>query len=200
MKTKVLFSIMLLILPALFIQVKAQSANSKKENENWYKKKEWLGGLKLQPYSGMEMQEFARQYKINKKYFDEAFAFLRDHDLAKLAPGKYPIDGDNVYASVTFDSTKDFDKSKWESHKKYIDLQYVISGEEKIGATPASGLKVTEPYNEEKDVAHYSGPGKIYVAKPGTFFLFFPGTAHRPNITAGGNKPDRKIVIKIKSA
>lgn len=200
MKTKVLFSILLLMSPALLIQVQAQSANSKKENEQWYKKKEWLGGLKLQPYSGMDVQEFARQYKINKKYFDEAFAFLRDHDLSKLKPGKHPIDGDNVYASVTYDSTKDFDKSKWESHKKYIDLQYVISGEEKIGAEPVSHLKVTEPYNEEKDVAHYDGPGKIYVAKPGTFFLFFPGMAHRPNITAGGNKPDQKIVIKIKSA
>lgn len=119
--------------------------------------------------------------------------------LTKLAPGKYPIDGDNVYASVTYDPTKDFDKSRWESHKKYTDLQYVISGEEKIGMKPADKLTVTQPYDEEKDIAHYSGPGKIYLAKPRTFFLFFPGTAHRPNITMNGNKPDQKIVIKIKA-
>jgi len=200
MKKKFLFSLFVLFSLGVAINVNAQSASSKKENENWFAKQEWLGGLKLQPHSSVDVQEFARQYHANKKYWDEAFAFLKNHDLSKLAPGKYPIDGDNVYATVTNDPTKDFDVSKWESHKKYTDLQYVISGEEKIGVDPgAKGLTVTEPYNEEKDVAHYTGPGKIYDAKPGTFFLFFPGTAHRPNITTGGNQPDKKIVIKIKS-
>ena len=196
MKKKFLSFLFVLLVCGFVINVNAQT---KKENEEWYKKKEWLGGLKLQPYTGMDVREFAKQYNAHKKYFDEAFAFLKDHDLTKLAPGKYPIDGDNVYASVTNDPTKDFDKSRWESHKKYTDLQYVISGEEKIGVTPVDKLKVTEPYDEEKDIAHYRGPGKIYPAKPGTFFLFFPGTAHRPNITLNGNKPDQKIVIKIKA-
>jgi biofilm protein TabA len=100
---------------------------------------------------------------------------------------------------MTEDSTKDDDKSKWGSHRKYIDLQYVISGEEKIGVTPVADVKVTEPYSAEKDIAHYSGPGKLYIAKPGTFFLFFPETAHRPGVTTGGNKKDHKIVIKIKN-
>jgi len=201
MKKRLFFSLSLLIFSGIFLQTTAQPTASKKENEKWFKKQEWLGGLKLQPHSSVDVQEFARQYHTNKKYFDEAFAFLKNHDLTKLAPGKYPIDGENVYASVTNDPTKDFDVSKWESHKKYTDLQYVISGEEKIGVDPgAKGLAVTEPYNEEDDVAHYIGPGKIFDAKPGTFFLFFPGTAHRPNITTGGNKPDLKIVIKIKSA
>jgi len=197
MKKKSLLALIVLVSFGFVLNVNAQT---KKENESWFKKQQWLGGLKLQPHSSVDVQEFARQYHENKKYFDEAFAFLENHDLNKLAPGKYPIDGDNVYASVTYDSTKDYDKSRWESHKKYIDLQYVISGEEKIGVAPVSVLTVTEPYSEEKDLAHYSGTGKIYDAKPGTFFFFFPGTAHRPNITTGGNKPDRKIVIKIKSA
>ncbi|MDP4285922.1 MAG: YhcH/YjgK/YiaL family protein [Bacteroidota bacterium] len=198
MKKKLLFALVLLIVCSFTLNVYAQGT-SKKENEKWFKKQEWLGGLKLQPHSSIDAQEFAKLYKSHKKYFDEAFAFLKSHDLTKLATGKYPIDGDNVYASVTYDPTKDFDKSKWESHRKYTDLQYVISGGEKIGVTPVAGLTVTEAYSAEKDIAHYNGPGKIYDAKPGTFFLFFPGTAHRPNITTGGNKPDKKIVIKIKS-
>lgn len=199
MKKKLFFSLSILILSGFYLQIKAQSTSSKQENEKWFKKQEWLGGLKLQPHSSLDVQEFARQYHTNKKYFDEAFAFLKNHDLTKLGPGKYPIDGDNVYATVTYDPTKDYDKSRWESHKKYIDLQYVISGEEKIGVAPASNLTVTEPYSEENDIAHYDGTGKIYDAKPGTFFLFFPGTAHRPNITTDGNKADLKMVIKIKA-
>lgn len=197
MEKKLLFTLFILTFSGFCLQTKAQTTPTKKENQEWFKKQEWLGGLKLKPHSSVDVQEFARQYHANQKYWDEAFAFLKNHDLSKLAPGKYPIDGDNVYAAVTEDSTKDYDKSKWESHRKYIDLQYVISGEEKIGVAPVADVKVTEPYNAEKDVAHYSGPGKLYEAKPGTFFIFFPGTAHRPNITTGGNKPDHKIVIKI---
>ena len=195
-----LLTLAVFIFSGVVLKAGAQSAGSKKENENWFKKQEWLGGLTLKPHSSVNFQEFARQYRANKKYWQEAFAFLKNHDLSKLEVGKYPIDGQNVYATVTFDPTKDFEVSQWESHKKYTDLQYVISGEEKIGVDPgAMGLTVTQPYDEEKDVAHYTGPGQIYDAKPGTFFLFFPGTAHRPNITPGGNKPDKKIVIKIKS-
>ncbi len=196
MKKKLLFTLLVLVSFGFTFNVSAQT---KKENERWFKNQEWLGGLKLQPHSSVDVQEFAKQYHANQKYFDEAFAFMKNHDLNKLAPGNYPIDGQNVYAIVTYDSTKDFDKSKWESHKKYIDLQYVISGEEKIGVAPVSGLTVTEPYSDKKDIAHYSGPGKLYDAKPGTFFLFFPGTGHRPGITTNNNQRDRKIVIKIKS-
>ena len=199
MKKKLLLPLLLVIFSGGFLQTKAQSTASKKENEKWFKKQEWLGGLKLQPHYTVDVQEFSRQYHANKKYWDEAFAFLKNQDLTKLKPGKYPIDGDYVYAFVTDDPTKDYDQSKWESHRKYIDLQYVISGEEKIGVAPVADVKVTEPYDAEKDIAHYSGPGKLYLAKPGTFFIFFPGTAHRPNITTGGNKPDQKIVIKVRS-
>ena len=147
MKKKLLFPLFVLIFSGVYSQANAQSTTSKKENEKWFKKQEWLGGLKLQPHSTVDVQEFARQYHANKKYWDEAFAFLKNNDLTKLAPGKYPIDGDNVYASITEDSTKDYDKSKWESHRKYIDLQYVISGEEKIGVAPVANLKVIVPYN-----------------------------------------------------
>ena len=53
---------------------------------------------------------------------------------------------------------------------------------------------------EKKDVANYSAKEELYSAKPGTFFIFFPSDAHKPNITTGGNKPDKKIVIKVKAA
>jgi biofilm protein TabA len=173
---------------------------SKHQAKKWFKKKEWLGGLKLEPHKSVDVQEFARQYAQNKKYWDEAFAFLKEHDLNALAKGKYPIDGDNVVASVTEAATKDLDSTQWESHKKMVDIQYVISGEERIGVCPVSKAIVTKLYNESKDVANYSAKGKIYSALPGTFFIFFPGDAHRPNITPGGNLVDKKIVIKVKAA
>ena len=173
---------------------------TKKKAKKWFKKKEWLGGLELKPSETVDVLEFARQYNANKEYWDKAFAYLKNTDLNTLAKGKYPIDGDNVFASVTADSSKDFDKTNWESHRKYIDIQYVIEGEERIGVAPVLNAAVTKPYDEKRDAANYSIDGKLYSAKPGTFFIFFPSDAHRPNITPGGNIVVKKIVIKVKVA
>jgi YhcH/YjgK/YiaL family protein len=186
----------------LFMTAVAQNTNewTKNKSKKWFKEKEWLGGLQLTPHKTIDVQEFARQYHLNQSYWDKAFAFLKNTDLNKIAKGKYPIDGENVYASVTADSSKNFDKTNWESHRKYIDIQYVINGEEKIGVYPVSKATVTKEYDDKKDAANYSADGKLYSATPGTFFIFFPSDAHRPNITPGGNKVVKKIVIKVRVA
>ncbi|HEY8690674.1 MAG TPA: YhcH/YjgK/YiaL family protein [Chitinophagaceae bacterium] len=199
---KLFLSALFFAISFLFITVVAQGTNewTKKKAKKWIKEGEWLGGLELKPHQTVDAQEFARQYHANKAYWDKAFAFLKNNDLNKIAKGKYPIDGDNVFASVTTDSSKDFDKTNWESHRKYIDLQYVIEGEEKIGVASVLNATVTREYDEKRDAANYSIDGKLYSATPGTFFIFLPSDAHRPNITPGGNKVVKKIVIKVKYA
>ncbi len=199
---KIFLSIVFLFSTSTFTNIAAQEANTwtKHDAKKWFKKKEWLNGLQLKPHKSINIQDFAKQYHANKVYWDTAFSFLKNQDLTKIGKGKYVIYGDNVYASVTEDSTKDFNKTNWESHKKYIDIQYVINGEEKIGVFPVSKSMVIKEYDEKKDAANYSAEGKLYSTKSGTFFIFFPSDAHRPNITPGGNKPDKKIVIKVKAA
>ena len=201
MKKIFFFSIIIILVQNM--QLNAQTTpptlTNKQVNE-WYQKKEWLAGLKIKPHESINRTTFARQYQINKNYWDEVFAFLKNHDLDTMSVGKYVIDGDNVYATITQNPTKDMDSAKWESHRNYIDLHMVIKGEEKIGVADITKLTVTMPYDASKDVANYSGEGKFYTALPYTFFLFFPSDAHRPNITTGGNKPDKKIVIKIRYA
>ena len=199
---KLFLSTLFFGLSFLFLAASAQGTNewTKKKAKKWFKKKEWLGGLELKPSKTVDVQEFARQYHANKAYWDKAFAYLKNTDLDKLPKGKYPIDGDNVFASVTADSSKNFDKTNWESHRKYNDIQYVIDGEEMIGVYPVSKATVTKEYDDKRDVANYSADGKLYSATQGTFFIFFPSDAHRPNVTPGGNKVVKKIVIKVKVA
>jgi YhcH/YjgK/YiaL family protein len=199
---KLFLSALFFTVSFLFITIVAQDTNewTKKKAKKWFKKREWLGGLHLKPHKTVNVQEFASQYHANKTYWDKAFAFLKNNDLNTIAKGKYPIDGDNVFASVTIDSSKDFDKTNWESHRKYIDLQYVIVGEEKIGVHAVSKATLTREYDEKREVTNYSADGKLYAATPGTFFIFFPSDAHRPNITPGGNKVVKKVVIKVRYA
>ena len=173
---------------------------TKHQAKKWFKKKVWLNGLQLKPSKSVNYVEFYRQYQANKKYWDEAFDYLKTQNLQNLSNGRHDIDGDNVYASVTENPTKDYDSTTWESHRNYIDLQYVITGKEKIGVVSPNKLTVTKPYDASRDAANYSGNGKLYNAVPGTFFLFFPSDAHRPNIANGDKVPDKKIVIKIRYA
>ncbi len=176
----------------------AQSDKSSKEATKWVKSKVWADGSKINVYPDVDAAEFKKQYDPNKATWVKVFKFLADSaKLATLAPGKYPIDGKNAYASITYAPSKTFEESKWESHRKYIDLQYVISGEEKIGEVPVSKATITEPYNEAKDAAHYSSDGTYYIATPKEFFLFFPADAHRPNIKVDGYDNVKKLVIKI---
>ncbi|MDB5153953.1 MAG: hypothetical protein JWR54_2704 [Mucilaginibacter sp.] len=175
----------------------AQSADSVKKANKWLKSQVWAKDLKLKPDPSVNSVEFKRQYEGNKEMWDKVFKFLGDNKLTTLAPGKYPIDGTNAYASITEGAPKNLEDSKWESHRKYIDLQYVIAGEIKLGVSPISAAKVTEPYNETRDAANYTAEGKYYVAKPEKFFLFFPQDVHRPDIKVDGYNTLKKLVIKI---
>jgi biofilm protein TabA len=165
--------------------------------DKWFKQKEYLNGLKAQPHESVDKVEFARQYNANKDLWDAAFAYLKNTNLQTLPVGKYTIVPDKVTVSVTEDSTKSFEKTNWESHRKMVDIQYIVRGEEKMGVAPVSTAKVIRPYDEKRDAANYEVEGKYYVSTPDKFFIFFPTDAHRPNITTGGNKPDKKIVIKV---
>ena len=137
-------------------------------------KKEWGKGLNLNITPSVNKVEFATQYHQNKAVWDKAIAFLRDSDLANLKPGKYVIDGDNTFATITEGPSKEFDKTAWESHRKYIDLQYVIQGKEKIGVAKLETATVTNPYDDKKDGANYTAEGQFFIAEPGTFYLFSP--------------------------
>lgn len=197
------FLITSLLLSAIVFSISAHAQNSEwtgHKAKKWFKKKEYLDGLKATPHVAINKVEFARQYHLNKAHWEKAFTFLKDSDLLTLKNGRHEIDGNNVFAIVSEAPSRDYDKTAFESHKNYIDLQYVITGEEKMGRTPAESLKVDKPYNEQADIAYYIGDGKIYTVHQNCFLLFFPGEAHRPNITPGGNKVVKKIVIKIKAA
>ena len=132
--------------------------------------------------------------------FIKAFEYLAQNDLASLEKGKYEIDGANIFAIVNEYDTVDASTEQMESHKKYIDLQYVIKGKERIDVTNAGTATVIKPYDATKDVANYTATGTSYTAEPGVFFLFFPQDAHRPNIKVPGYDTVKKLVIKIKFA
>jgi YhcH/YjgK/YiaL family protein len=195
-----LFFLFFIISTSVIAQQTSTNAWTEKSAKKWVKSRQWNNGLSLKVNPTVNNIEFAKQYHANQAYWDKAFLFMREKNLKEMVPGKYVIDGDNVFATITDAPSKEFEQSAWESHRKYIDLQYVITGKEKIGVSALADATVIKPYDETKDLANYSAAGKYFIATPEEFFLFFPNDVHRPNIKVEGFNIVKKLVIKIRYA
>jgi len=132
--------------------------------------------------------------------FVRTFEILEDKSLSQKQDGKYPIDGDNVYYSIQKYTTKPLSEGKLEAHRKYIDIQFLLSGVELLGYAPLKDLTVAEEYNTEKDIAFYETPKEITKVnlEPGLFCILFPDDAHLPGCHLIESSNTRKVVIKIR--
>lgn len=171
-----------------------------KKIDKWFEKGDWLNGWSARPDNSINRKAFAVSYFRNKERWDKAFNFLKNSDLQNLEVKRHEIDGDNVYAPVSEYLTKNPEEAKFEAHKQYIDIQYVISGKELIGIAPASSLKeILSPYDEAKDVEFMTVNDAVnYNTDPGRFFILFPDDLHSPGLKDGENSMVRKIVVKMK--
>lgn len=171
---------------------------SEEEVNSWFEKQEWLAGWNVLPDASINKRNFAIYYHKNPRHWDQAFTFLKTADLKNLPLGKQELEGEHLFITVAEYMGKEKSEALYESHKKYIDIQYIIEGEEIIGLTTLDKVKVVNPYDEEKDIAFYEFEGGDYLkATPKNFFLFFPEDVHRPSIKTDKNPLIRKIVVKI---
>ncbi len=143
--------------------------------------------------------DFYKSLGVDGRY-EKAVDFLKNTDLESLAPGKYEIDGKNVFANVTEYTTVPWEEAKYEAHHNYTDIQYVISGSETMTYARIDELTEKVPYNEEKDVVFYNNenPGLKVVVKAGEYMIFNPWDGHKPKAAAGEPALIKKVIVKIK--
>lgn len=140
----------------------------------------------------------ASLYRNVTKRISIAFDFLQRGNLAELAVGKELLDGDNVYAMIQAYNTNPMEKGLWEAHKKYIDVQYVVSGIELMGHVDISAMTVSKPYDEAGDYHLFTGKGNHMIMRPGDFTVFFPHDVHMPCMAVEQPVPVKKIVVKVR--
>lgn len=173
------------------------SAQSPDKTKVWVEKRTWDNGWQISPDNSVNCDEFATQYARNKDLWDAMFRFMSTNDLNELAIGEHQIVQGRCWATVSEYIPKTVDKGNIESHKKFIDLQYVLRGNEKMGL--AKNVTVKREYNPDRDVAFWNSDDiTYYPATPQVFFLFFPCDIHQPSVQADGDiVQSRKVVIKI---
>ncbi len=144
----------------------------------------------------LDILPHAERYCSLHPRFAEAFAFLRREDLATLAPGRHPLDGEHLFAIVAHDQGKAREAAKLESHRRYIDIQYVIGGDEQMGWRPTVECRSPEgPYDSARDLQFFhEEPTSWARVQSGGFCIFFPEDAHMPLIGEGAI---HKVVVKV---
>jgi len=136
-----------------------------------------------------------------------AFEFLERHAGETLPEGRLDIDGDRLFALPQSYAPKPVEGARFESHRRYADVQYIADGAEMIGYAPTDTLALETPYDPEKDIAFYERPACYTpIALPaGCFAVFYPEDAHMPCCRLDADatlrstsEPVRKIVLKVK--
>ncbi len=120
-------------------------------------------------------------------------------DFAHAADGKYEIPGFGIM-SVESPETEPTADRRLEGHLSYIDVVYLVEGEEWIGYLPKGSARgETEAY-PERDLYFFEGAEeetKIHML-PGRFLVCFPEDLHRPLCAGkGGPMKIRKAVVKV---
>lgn len=124
--------------------------------------------------------------------------FLNETELDSLEPGRIVLQGDDLFVNVNMVQPLAREDARIEVHRKYIDIQIPITGNEEMGYTSESFLEAeSQPYDPEIEAGFHGGQSHTWLqVRKGMFVVFFPGEGHAPAVTP---VPLKKIVVKIKA-
>lgn len=133
--------------------------------------------------------------------FPVAFSWLADPANRLMADGRYAIRGEDLFVIAEGGTTHDPATRRFESHRRYIDIQVSLDGGEVMEWTPVAGLQVDLDFQPDGDIAFYRQPDRPVTrlaVLPGSAAVFFPSDAHKPVLHLGATPtPFRKLVFKV---
>ena len=142
------------------------------------------------------------RYSLLDKNFNKIIEFISKKNLNDIEDGKYIIEEENLYVNIETYNTKREQEGKLEAHRKYIDLQYIIKGQERFAICDIQDIeKVIEEYNSERDIIFFASKAKQFIeARSGEFLIFDENCVHMPQFRIKDDISDKvkKAVFKIK--
>lgn len=140
--------------------------------------------------------ENAQKYYALNPHFEKAFEALLRNDLTELKPGRFEIDGDNVYGVIAKGPGRPKSEGMIETHDKYIDIQFILSGTDTIGWKDRSELTAPNTASDTRnDVVFYDDKPSTWTSiTPGMFGIYFPNDGHMPMISDGEL---HKVIVKV---
>lgn len=128
------------------------------------------------------------------------FAKKNENKILSLVNGSYDVGYNNIKMNLGKYFTKSENEKFWESHKKYLDVQIMINGTEKVAINDIRDMEV-KSFDEEKDLTILEGDKAFdIIIKTGDVLVFFPNDVHKPELNVSENDDSgniRKIVTKV---
>ena len=128
---------------------------------------------------------------------EEAVAYLKEEDLAAMEVGTYEVDGD-FYFMIQEYETKSYGDCRFETHKRYADIQCILQGREQIWVTEQPLLTPDTEYDPKADIRFWkAGKASLLDLHAGELVILLPGEAHKPCVRSGDVGKVKKAVFKI---
>lgn len=147
-----------------------------------------------------ELKNFEHEKAAFSPALQKGLLYLKNTDLSTLTIGRHDIEGDTMFALVSEYVTEPKEARKPEAHQKYIDIQYIALGEERIGCSLLSPTyEVLQDELALKDLIFYKDVSQEVdmLLKPGVYAVLFPNDVHRPCCMTSSASKVKKVVIKI---
>lgn len=139
----------------------------------------------------------AGQYAAVHPRVAKALKYLTETDFSKLEDGRYELEGKDLFVMLSTSMTRE-ENLEPEAHKAYLDIQYVISGREKIGVAPLEAMTEETRADPDGDIWFYHGPVDELLLEGDRFVILWPGDAHAPCVAVDKPEQERKCVVKVK--
>lgn len=127
--------------------------------------------------------------------------YLKNTNFSTMENGKYEIKEDKAWAIVQDYNSKPESEGKFEAHRKFVDIQFIIEGEEQIGVGNIDDFEEATEYDEEKDIIFLTPKEdtKVEFKKviAGEYMILMPKDAHMPSIAVDSPSFVKKVVLKI---
>ena len=130
----------------------------------------------------------------------QAIDYLLKANIKMEDAGKtFTVDDDFYYIVKSYE-TKDVEDCKFESHRQYVDIQYMVEGKEAMSVIDINRVNPTTEYNTEKDIMFFDNPKECatLTLSSGNFITFYPNDAHRPSMKAQEKEVILKAIGKVR--
>jgi len=141
------------------------------------------------------LKNFRAYYCLNRG-FEKAFGFLSRADLEDLPADKYEIEGEKIFAIIVNDFGEKKEEGLLEVHRKYVDIQFVLSGTDEMAWKPKSlCLSPIADYDEKNDAQNFHDKPDTWISvHPNSYVIFFPEDAHMAMVSSG---IIHKVIVKV---
>jgi biofilm protein TabA len=145
----------------------------------------------------LDRHSAADRYAALHPGFAPAFHFLRTTDFSKLEDGKHEIDGQRLMVIAAHDKGRGRQGARLESHRKHIDIQFVLAGADLMGwRSLADTNEIDMPFDVDRDLGFYKGPPVTWLdVRSQSFTIFYPEDVHAP---LGCEGEVHKAVVKVR--